>query len=102
MPPAEKIPEIVTVGRMVHFVPGGAGARHEAAIVVACGVTGIEDDVNLQVFRDQPDGVTWESHIPYDPTGKRPHSWHWPERDNGLKGMQAQAAPPTVPNVPNR
>lgn len=89
MPPAAKQPEIVTVGRIVHYVTHDQ--LHCAAIVVVAGQGGIEDHCELQIFyplnyrgsvRDHG------NHVPFDPTGTIAHSWHWPERDNGLRGFK--------------
>lgn len=83
-----RAPEIVTTGRIVHFVmPFG---QHRPAIIVVAGQGGIEDSVELTIFQAAEDGpeTCRQGHVPFDRDGKVPHSWHWPERDNGLKGFR--------------
>jgi hypothetical protein len=102
MPPAVKPPavaQIVSVGRVVHFVmPGASGAKpkHRAAMVVGVGEFGIEDSVELTIFltaEDSREAVKRQRAVPYEASGKIPQTWHWPERDTGLDRMdQARAA----------
>lgn len=85
---AEQTPSI---GRVVHYVaygtPGGeflAGA-HRAAIITEVYATPtnrmdgehISTDAGLCVF--SPTGLLFNRHTSYDPTGKTPGTWHWPE-----------------------
>jgi hypothetical protein len=84
-----------SAGRIVHYIlpAGGRQGSHRAAIIVSdFGGT----SVNLNVQLDQLDDWTescaaaglqktgeftaraWSA--PYDATGMRPGSWHWPER----------------------
>ena len=84
---AEQTPSI---GRAVHYVaygtPGGefpAGAHRAAVITEVYAMPTREDadristDAGLCVFN--PTGLFFNRHIPYDPTGKTPGTWHWPE-----------------------
>lgn len=73
----------LAVGRVVHYVAYGTPKGefpvgvHRAAIV-----TEVEDAdvgiVSLCVLN--PTGMFFNSHLPYDETGSKPGSWHWPER----------------------
>lgn len=76
-----------SVARIVHYVafgtPGGeypAGA-HRAAIITEVHAEGAEaavQAVSLCVLN--PTGLFFREMVPYDPTGERPGTWHWPER----------------------
>lgn len=86
-PPMGNMP---SVGRTVHYVLAGDGARkgeHRAAIVTGAWGTAT---VNLTVFYDQVNDCTppapqqhwigraWSAG--YDESGTTPGTWHWPER----------------------
>lgn len=86
-------PEVVTVGRSVHYVMDNGG--HRSAIVVETGIGGIEDQVDVTIYLQRGDSaqvfIRRAHYVPFDAVGKRPHSWHWPERDTGLRRID----PPT-------
>lgn len=69
-----------TVGRIVHFVPpedAGWKGQHMAAIVTH---VWSEKMINAAIFN--PNGETFgKTSIEEDPEGKKPYSWHWPERE---------------------
>lgn len=90
-----------TEGRIVHFVlPNG---EHRPAMIVRAWNPGVSclGYANLQVFTDgsndvsafqmpqSPEfeekrkaiigGMTWETSVCYDETGKIPRTWHWVE-----------------------
>lgn len=76
--------KVPSISRSVHYVaPGSADGRfapaHRAGTVTEDPVR--QDDgtykVNLCVLN--PQGIHWPVGVPYDPTGTRPYSWHWPE-----------------------
>lgn len=87
--------EIVTIGRMVHFLT--PSLQHRSAVVTAVGAGGIEDTVELTVYwshEDRPaignqELIGRRQHVPFDRAGKIPYSWHWPERAAGFNNMQA-------------
>lgn len=85
----DKPVEIVTVGRSVHFVMPGGG--HRSAVVVETGVAGIEDSVDLTVYLQRGDSIAEfirrYHHVPFCAGGELPYSWHWPERDTGLRRL---------------
>lgn len=93
-PKIVKTPEIITVGRIVHYVD--ALKIHRAAIATRVGDGGIEDSIEVHVFGRVVQSI--RDHVPFDPTGAIPHSWHWCERDNGLRGMPL-AEPAKDPSV---
>lgn len=77
-----------SIGRVVHYVLPADSKRageHRAAIMTSA--FGGENQ-NLTVLLDQSDDTglgdflwikrAWSA--PYDATGTRPGSWHWPER----------------------
>lgn len=95
--PTAKIPELVTVGRIVHYVM--PNREHRAAIVTATGEGGIEDTCELTVFMlagESREPVKRQSYVPFDQSRSVPYSWHWPEREDGLRRMQQ----PPVPTSP--
>ncbi len=95
-----------SIGRIVHYVlkEGRSAGSHRAAIVVDSFGDGVPH-ANLQVFLDHgnDEGSEFTQHVqlsggdvlerldhpltghvysaPYDPEGKLPGSWHWPERE---------------------
>lgn len=102
-------PEVVTVGRSVHYVMAGGGelgssrGQHRSAVVVETGIGGIEDVCDLTVYlqrRDSSEFIQRQHHVPFDQEGKRPHSWHWPERDTGLRRSDPPA--PDSESIGNR
>lgn len=84
-----------SVGRIVHYVafgtPGGefqAGA-HRAAIITEVYDLDREPwsrdskDVDLSIAGLcvlNPNGMYFNTYTPYDPSGQKPGTWHWPER----------------------
>ena len=77
------MPQKPTIGRIVHFIPDvqalvpNLKLPHRAAIV-----TDVLQDGRpmLKVF-DPTANDTVASAVEEDPTGTRPGTWHWPERD---------------------
>jgi hypothetical protein len=73
---------------MVHYVaPGSADGKyppaHRAAVITEIPWVGDDynehlGDPNLIVFN--PTGIHFPTAVPFDPTGTKPYSWHWPER----------------------
>jgi hypothetical protein len=87
-----------SIGRIVHYVlkEGRSAGCHRPALIVNCFGPDVPH-VNLQVFLDRGNDAECEFpalHTPgqeypslghvysahYDPEGKAPGSWHWPER----------------------
>ena len=84
----DREPEKPTLARTVHYVmPDGS---HRAALIInepkamAC-------DLNVSLMMSdtpQTESTLWAKiavictlgSVSYDGTGRRPHSWHWPER----------------------
>lgn len=81
--------EIITIGRIVHYVMPVSFQHRPAIVVHVESIQGIEDSVELLVFtswEDQtPDYLSRQGHVPFDERGERPHSWHWPERAGGMQ-----------------
>lgn len=91
-PPPTPFPQapqqVPTVGRIVHYVaygtPGGEfpAGKHRVAIITEVvnegGVASVLDVVHLNVIN--PTGYFFNLNVPFDPTGKTPGTWHWPER----------------------
>lgn len=85
----EQVPSVgrPSVGRIVHFVlnQGRNVGEHRPAIIVRVwdAMPHPGSAVQLQVFTDQGNddlpGTFWATSVTQDPTGTRPHSWHWPE-----------------------
>lgn len=86
--------EIVTIGKLVHYVLplGRSAGEHRPAIVTRIWGTPTSDytpAVQLQVFTDGTNdfehnqnganGLLWATSVPYNPEGTS-GSWHWPER----------------------
>jgi hypothetical protein len=75
--------KVPSIGRTVHYVsPGSADHRyppaHRAAVITELdGGHTPEAGLTLLVFN--PTGIHHAFHVPFDPTGLRPYSWHWPE-----------------------
>lgn len=77
-----------SVGRDVHYVaPGDATGRfpkeHNAAKIIAVQGEWNADDPNsvkvtLRVWPERGEHTQYD--VPYDETGEKPFSWHWPER----------------------
>lgn len=74
---------VSSVGRIVHYMPHGKPSgeyqpRHRAAII-----TEVPDDaqpecaVGLSVLT--PQGIFFNADIPFDATGTKGGTWHWPE-----------------------
>lgn len=88
---ADSRPPGLQIGRIVHYVPPLGEIsfkkpdKHLAAIVVHI-ADAQAGSVSLQLFfdgtndTDNPNMRKWQQGVPYDPTGKQPHSWHYPER----------------------
>lgn len=80
--------EVPSIGRDVHYVaPGSADGRyppaHRAAKITEIPWVGeeynqVRGNPSLIVFN--PTGIHFPVNVPYDPTGEKPFSWHWPER----------------------
>lgn len=84
-----------SVGRVVHYVaygtPGGeyqAGA-HRAGIITEVGpmeYPGEDPSADNEAVATaslcimNPTGLFFARQAPFDPTGQKPGSWHWPER----------------------
>ena len=79
--------ERVTVGRTVHYVAYGTpGGEFPAGVCRAAIVTevppveiGSEGQPDISVCVVNPTGLFFNHDIPYH-EGKKPGSWHWPER----------------------
>lgn len=83
-----------SVGRVVHYVAYGTpGGEFPAGVCRAAMITEVdpprgnpgEPDVPLEIDSVgicvlNPTGLFFNRHIPHDEAGKRPGSWHWPER----------------------
>lgn len=74
-----------SVGRIVHYVaygtPGGefkVGAHRAAIITEVYDQPTDPDYIGLCVLN--PSGMFFNQHVPYDPTGEKGGTWHWPER----------------------
>jgi hypothetical protein len=84
-----------SIGRVVHYVleSGRSAGEHRAALIVNCFgpdcphqnlcvfLDGINDEGSE--FRNGDENTLMIGHAysaPYDPEGKLPGSWHWPER----------------------
>jgi hypothetical protein len=83
--------QIPSIGRSVHFVldSGPNKGEHRPAVIVKTWGDLPTSAVNLQVFTDSNPletsndclpPVLWKTSVVQDPTGKKPYSWHWPER----------------------
>jgi hypothetical protein len=75
--------KVISIGRTVHYVaPGSADGRyppaHRAAIVVENERTPDGDYVPTLLVLN-PTGIHFATRVPFDPTGERRYSWHWPE-----------------------
>lgn len=75
--------QVPTVGRVVRYVaygtPGGefpAGV-HRAAIVTEVHSPGEPDSV-LSLCVLNPTGMFFNVGVPFDPSGAKPGTWHWP------------------------
>lgn len=82
---------LLHVGSIVHYVPSHHDkirpGEHVAAVVVRVWdvQTGL---VNLRLFLDGDNQAPrpwaeeeWKTSVPFDPEGKAPFSWHFPEQD---------------------
>lgn len=75
--------KVPSTGRIVHYVaPGSADGRYgtgcRAAIVALDERTPDKEFVpTLCVIN--PTGIHFATRVPFDPTGVKPYSWHWPE-----------------------
>ena len=79
------------MGSIVHFVliEGKCAGSHRPAIVVrhdrglVCNVQVLTDGNNrkkdINKNGDGLPGKFWRYSVQYDPTGKEPGTWHWPE-----------------------
>lgn len=90
--------DIPTVARNVHYVaygtPGGefpAGVCRAALITEVDSLTALGEGVTIKIDSDgsirsvglcvlNPTGFYFLRHVPYDATGQKPGTWHWPER----------------------
>jgi hypothetical protein len=69
-----------TINRIVHYVPrletmAIRAPEHQAAIIAH-----INDDGTVNLGTWLWDGTPSSArNVPYDDTGKKNHSWHWPE-----------------------
>jgi hypothetical protein len=99
-PEEEPVDQKPSIGRIVHYVikEGRSAGCHRPAFIVNCFGPDVPH-VNLQVFLDYGnddgsefttlDQITRQTYpltghvysAPYDPEGKLPGSWHWPERE---------------------
>ena len=76
-----------SIGRIVHYIlsDGRSPGEHRPAIIVKIWNP---DMLQLQVFTDGSNdgdvyksGVFWATSVYYaDPSEKKFHTWHWPER----------------------
>lgn len=70
-----------SIGRIVHYVaygtPGGEyKPEHRAAIITQ--VADVNDHhVGLCILN--PTGMFFNQDVPFDPSGQRSGTWHWPE-----------------------
>ncbi|MFC6617993.1 hypothetical protein [Deinococcus radiophilus] len=83
-----------SISRDVHYV--GLNGRHVAAKVSYVYEPKTKEDSTEQqrwdslveqdcvdvhaFYLDYDKPVNYIESVPYDPEGKKPHSWHWPER----------------------
>jgi hypothetical protein len=81
---SEKPQQVPSVGRVVHYVshgsPDGAhpAGEHRAAIITQTSPDPAPGTaVVLTVFN--PNGLYIGTWVPYDETGTKPGTWHWPE-----------------------
>lgn len=77
-----------SVGRIVHYVAYGTpGGEFPAGVCRAAIVTEVvqllphadQEHLRVGICVMNPTGLFFNRDIPYD-EGKRPGSWHWPER----------------------
>ena len=69
-----------SIGRIVHYVAGDL-PWHRAAIITEVheqGAAAAINAVSLAVF--DPTGLVFAAHVPYEASGLRVGTWHWPER----------------------
>lgn len=90
MPPPEP-----SVGRIVHYVSYGTPGGEYPSVCRAAVITAVDTyqdgdlghlhigHVSLCVLN--PTGQFFNLHVRHDETGKRPGTWHWPERAPGLE-----------------
>lgn len=78
--------KVPSISRSVHYVaPGSADGRyppaHRAATITEVEVVNEDGEVrdNVTLFVMNPTGTHHAFNVPYDPSGTRPYSWHWPE-----------------------
>lgn len=76
------MPQLVSVGRTVHYrsygTPGGEySAQCRAAIVTQIDATN-SDVIGLAVLN--PAGLFFNEETPYDADASTGGTWHWPER----------------------
>lgn len=77
--------KVPSISRSVHYVaPGSADGRyppaHRAAVVIEDPIFDPEtQSYTCSLFVMNPTGTHHTPHVPYDPTGTAPYSWHWPE-----------------------
>jgi hypothetical protein len=66
-----------TVGRIVHFVPIGESAAHQAALIVH-----VHSDSMVNLVAWNAGGIqgSYRS-VKFDEAGTAQGSWHWPERE---------------------
>lgn len=72
-----------SIGRVVHYVAYGTpGGEFPAGVCRAAIITEVVSAVSTHVglFIMNPTGLFFPSGVPYDDEGKKPGSWHWPER----------------------
>lgn len=74
-----------SVGRTVHYVAYGTpGGEYPAGICRAAIITEIVDEPNERGLVGMcvlnPTGQFFNRNVPQDEAGKRPGTWHWPER----------------------
>lgn len=85
--PAAPVPPRAVLGLQVHYRPMPAEAADGCWAAV---VTRVEDAdggvVRVTVFPpDQPPGNCTVP-VPWDGTGRQPHSWHWSDGEQGCTG----------------
>ena len=66
--------EGLSVGRIVHYVD-------EVSVHCAAVVIDLDSETEVDIFVMVPTGALYHEYgVPFDATGERNHSWHWPER----------------------
>ncbi len=82
-----------SIGAIVHYIsygtPGGEYPQgiHRAAIIteiMSLPNVELSEVVGLCVLN--PTGMFFNRSVPYDETGQKPGTWHYPENNNGKRG----------------